>query len=193
MKKSLKYQRGFGIQIAMIGVVIFLGCAVVAMQFRKGYVKTQTTAVQANAIAIVQTALQSYVDANKDVFRQGKTIMYINDQNAPTVQNLIDLGFLTSSGTNLTNPFGSGYATKVQYNAAANTITGLVYLTGNILNKKTGLPDHDYACAIARALGDSGLCTPPNNPSVLGHGAAQVPNPTNLPAVVGASVFVPAP
>lgn len=177
------------IEIALLGLVLFFTCAVMIIRFQQGLQLFRTEASHANAIAIVQSAVQSYAAANKSAFQTGKTIMYIDNQNAPTIAELQSLGFLdAAAGTNVVNPFGSTYAIKVSVQPN-KSITGGVYLTSSVLDA-AGQPDQARACGIARAFGDTGVCTAPNNSALLQNRTSQLANPSGKPAVVGALIFV---
>lgn len=178
------------IEIALLGLLLFFVCAWVTMHFQRSLGRTRDYRSQANAIAVVQAALQAYAQTNKVAFQTGKTIMYIDDQYAPTINYLQSLGFLsTAAGTNVTNPFGSGYGMKLKLEAD-HSITGMVYLTDSVRDA-AGQPDQQRACGIAEALGDSGVCTAPANPAALQNGSvAPIVNPSGRPAVVAALIHV---
>lgn len=183
-----RHQHGT-IEIALLGLLLFFACAWVTVNFQQGLRRTRDYRSQANSIAVVQSALQAYADSNKAAFQNGKTIMYINDQYAPTILELQTLGFLsTSAGTNLINPFGSSYAVKLKLEAN-KSITGMVYLTDSIRNAG-GQPDQQRACGIAEALGDAGVCTAPASAAFLRNGTTQIANPSGKPAIAGALIFV---
>lgn len=177
------------IEISILAGVVFVACALLFAQFIRTVGADRNDQSQANDMAIIQMAVRSYAVANKAAFQQNKTLMYVNDQYAPTLAELTNLGYLSATaGANTVNPYGSTFAIKL-IKKANNAIEGLVYLNSSVLGRD-GQPDQLRACRIARALQDSGVCTSPFDSAVLQNGMAQVPNPSNQPAVVGALVYV---
>jgi hypothetical protein len=137
----------------------------------------------------VQRALEQYARVNQASFKAGETLMYINDQYAPTVAELRERGFLTASGPGVTAPWGSTFATTLKLQPGG-AVTGAVYLKGSIRDAD-GVPDRTRACAVARSLRGIGLCTPPSNPAVLGNLMTTIPNPGAASGAVGALVSIP--
>ena len=180
-------QSGF-IEVAIFATILFFAIATVAVRHFNEHRKLQANISQSNSIRIVRDALQKYADVNKASFRQSKEIMYVNNQYAPDLKELKDLGFLTVSGYDMALQFGSGIATKVTLTNPP-VIDGFVYLTSGVKDKD-GQPDPQRACAIARALADIGICSSKSTPNILGNSKVQKPNPTGLPAIVGALIYV---
>jgi hypothetical protein len=188
---SMRRRQQGMIEIALLGLLLFFVCAHVSLQFLQTLRRSRDYQSQANSIAVVQSAAQSYAESNKAAFQSGKTVMFLNDQYAPSIDDLERLGYLgATAGTNLINPFGSSYGISLKLESN-QSITGVVYLTGSILTTD-GKPDQQRACGIAQALGDAGVCTAPNNAAFLQNGttALPIPNPSGQPAVVGALIFV---
>lgn len=180
-------QKGF-IEIAIFATFLFFAIATVAVRHFNEYRKQQANISQSNSIRIVRDALQKYADINKNSFLQGKEIMYVNKQEEPDLNELKNLGFLTSSGYDMALQFGSGVATKIK--VTGSVIDGFVYLTSSIKDRD-GLPDSQRACAIARALGDIGICSSSGTPNIIGNSKIQKTNPVaNMPAIVGALIYV---
>jgi len=185
-----RFQHGM-IEIALLGLLMFFVCAWITVHFQQSLHRARDYRSQANAIAVVQAALQAYAQTNKVAFQSGKTIMYIDDQYAPTITYLQNLGFLsTAAGTNVTDPFGSSYGMKLKLESD-QSISGMVYLTDSVRDRN-GQPDQQRACSIAEALGDAGVCTAPADSTVLQNGRTPSPiaNPSGKPAVVGALIHV---
>lgn len=137
----------------------------------------------------VQRALTQYARANQAAFKAGKTIMYVNNQYAPTIAELQSLGFLTSNSPEIVSPWGSTFSTKLSV-AGTGAVSGGVFLMGNI-NDSAGNPDRVHACNVAKALRELGMCTPPNNAAMIGNLYTQTANPSGQPAAVGALVSIP--
>lgn len=181
-------QRG-SLEVSLLGLVLFLACVMVFAKFVRVTRDQKLDQGLGNTIDIVRMAVEAYAKSNKAAFQQGKTLMYVSDQFAPTISELQTLGYLSAgAGTDTSTPFGSTYGVRVTINAN-QSITGLVYLRSSLLNDK-GQPDQMRACRVARALRDRGVCTSPVNFAVLQNGTSQLPNPSGQPAVVGALVFV---
>lgn len=186
--RTLKSQRG-SLEVAAIGLMLFLVCTLVFAKYVRVLRNEKLDQGLGDTIDIVRMAVESYATENKAAFQQGKTIMMINDQYAPTITELQNLGYLALfAGTNTVNPFGSTYGIKLTLNAN-KSITGLVYLQSSMLNS-LGQPDQQRACRVAHALRDRGVCTSPVSSAVLQNGTTQLANPSGQPAVVGALVFV---
>jgi len=181
-----KRERGF-ITIAILIALLFFGMATIALIWRSGIQRTEGFIADGSSLMQVRNALQKYAVANQQNFIQGKTVMYVNDQYAPTLTELSSLGYFTATGVDM-NPYGASYKTELT-KQANNSITGKVYITGSVKDS-TGAVDPRRACGIARALGDIGLCTNPVNNAMLGNLNTQVANPTGLPAVVAALIYV---
>ncbi|HYD60571.1 MAG TPA: hypothetical protein VEC35_09465 [Noviherbaspirillum sp.] len=178
--------------MAMLIVTVFFISAVILMKIVREKDLAALYKSEANALLTVQRAATAYAAANKSNFQSGQTVMNVSNQYAPTVNELNNLGFLTNTGTNITSPFGSTWRITLTL-LPSGAITGLVYLNGNIRHPITGAADQPHACGIAVALGDIGLCTPPNNSALLGNGSTTpIANPSGQPATVAASIFVPA-
>lgn len=186
--RTSKKQKGV-LEVAMIGLIVFFMCALVFAKYIRVSRDLKLDLGLGDTIDIVRMAVESYATKNKSAFQQGKTIMFVNDQYAPTIAELQNLGYLAlSAGTNTANPFGSTYGIKLILNAN-QSITGLVYLKSSLLNS-LGQPDQNRSCRVARALLDRGVCTSPVSAAVLQNGTTQIANPSGQPAVVGALVFV---
>jgi hypothetical protein len=182
-----KQQRGNALVIAILATALFFGCAQIALLFHQARTLTQQYAADANSALQVREALQDYADANKAAFRTGRTLLNVHNQMTPTTAELQNLGFLAATGPNLT-PFGSSFATVLQLQPNTS-ITGMVYLAGNVTNG-AGIPDPQKACGIAHALGDIGVCAPPNNAATLGNSQVQLANPSGQAASFGALIYV---
>lgn len=185
MKKTSR-QSGF-ISMAILFVMLFFGVAYVALVWRGEILRLEAFVSQGAGLMQVRNALQKYAKANKSSFASGKTVMYVNDQYAPTIAELTDLGYFVATGTEI-NPYGSSFRTQLTPQGNGS-ITGMVYLNGSVKNA-AGAVDSRRACGIAKALGDVGLCTNPVNSAMLGNRTTQIANPTGLPAVIGALIYV---
>ncbi|GAB2881276.1 hypothetical protein GCM10027277_58020 [Pseudoduganella ginsengisoli] len=185
MKKIIS-ERGF-ISIAILISLIFFGMASIALIWRSDIQRAESYIAEGSGLMQVRNALQKYAVANQQNFIQGKTVMYVNDQYAPTLGELTSLGYFTSTGVDM-NPYGAGYITKLT-KQANNSITGMAYINGSVKDS-SGAVDQRRACGIAKALGDIGLCTNPVNSAMLGNLTTQIANPTGLPAVVAAQIYV---
>lgn len=173
----------------MLGAILFFACALVFAKYIRVTRAEKLDLGLADTVDVVRSAVESYATSNKAAFQQGKTLMYVNDQYAPTIAELQALGYLSlTAGTNVVNPFGSTYGVKLVVNPN-KSITGLVYLKSSLLDA-LGQPDQNRSCRIARALLDKGVCTSPFNAGVLQNGTTQISNPSGRPAVVAALVFV---
>lgn len=173
----------------MLAGIVFVAIAMLFTQFIRTVGAERRDQSQSNDIAIIKMAVQFYAVANKAAFQQGKTLMYVNDQYAPTLAELTSLGYLSATvGANTVNPYGSSFSIKISVKPN-KAIEGLVYLNSSVIGSD-GQPDQRRACRIARALLDSGVCTSPFNTAVLQNGQVQLPNPSNQPAVVGALIYV---
>lgn len=182
-------QRGDVLVVAIIGMLLFHVVAWVMMHWARSVKEDQFHASDAQGLLQVQRALEQYARVNQASFNANETIMYINDQYAPTVAELQSRGFLSAGGPGVTAPWGSTFATTLT-RLPSGAITGAVYLAGNIRDA-SGVPDRARACAVAKSLGSIGLCTPPTNPAVLGNLTTQIPNPGAAPGAVGALVSIP--
>jgi hypothetical protein len=183
-------QKGMALEVTIIAAALFFSLAAVALKFKQDRVISAKYESEAYAISIVQSALQRYSAANKLNFTTGKEVMYVVDQYAPTITELRNLGFLSTNAESVSNPFGNAYATTLTV-MGTGAVEGMVYLTGNIRDAN-GNPDQPHACAIARALGEAGICSSPNDPTRIGNSTTQRTNATGLPAIVGALIFVSA-
>lgn len=181
-------QKGDALVAAIIAALLFHVAAYVAMDWARTVRENRYYAGEAMGLLHMQRALTQYALANKASFKNGKTIMYVNNQLAPTVDELRSLGYLSTIGPEVTTPWGRTFATTLTVKPTG-AIDGAVYLTGSILDQ-SGNPDRVRACNIAKALGRIGICTPPTNPAVLGNLITQIPNPSGAPAAVGALVAV---
>lgn len=179
-------QGGF-VAMSILLVLLFFGMASIALIWRADIQRAEAYVADGAGLMQVRNALQSYARANKASFAQGKTVMYVNDQYAPTIGELTNLGHFVATGTE-TNPYGASYVTRITPQANGS-ITGMVYLSGSVRNS-AGAVDATRACGIAKALGDVGLCTNPVNSAMLGNRTTQIANPTGLPAVIGALIYV---
>lgn len=186
--RNFNHQRGDALVAALIAVLIFHLVGYVLMDLKRNANEKRYYEGEARGLLHMQSALTQYARANQVAFRTGKTVMYVNDQLAPTLAELRSLGFLSQSGPEVTAPWGRTFATTLTVHGTG-AITGAVYLTGNITDQ-VGNPDRLRACNVAKALGPTGLCTPPTNAGALGNLTSQIPNPTGAPAAVGALVFV---
>lgn len=182
-------QRGDALVVAIIGVLMFHVVAWVMMHWARTVKEEQFYASDAQGLLQVQRALEQYARVNQVSFKTGKTIMYINDQYAPTVAELRERGFLSTGSPAVNAPWGKTFATTLKL-LPSGAVTGAVYLTGSIQDA-AGAPDRKRACAVARSLGPIGLCTPPSNPAVLGNLTTTMPNPGAAPGAVGALVSIP--
>lgn len=182
-------QRGDALVVAIIGMLMFHVIAWVMMQWARTVKEEQFHAADAQGLLQVQRALEQYARVNQASFKAGKTIMYINNQYAPTVIELRERGFLSAAGPGVTAPWGKTFATTLTL-LPSGAVTGAVYLAGSIPDA-AGAPDRRRACAVAKSLGGIGLCTPPANPAVLGNLTTQIPNPGAAPGAVGALVSIP--
>lgn len=189
MMKRRNQEWGGVLELSIIMAMVFFAVAMITILWAKSVREQQKYAAEADGLAEVQRALIAYASSNKSNFQNGKTIMYVNNQYAPTIAELQNLKFLTSNGVNVTNPWGSTYATTLTLQPSG-AITGMVYLAGSIKDD-AGNPDRTHACNIARALGDTGVCTPPTNAGLLGNSATQVANPTGEAGAVGALISLP--
>lgn len=173
--------------MAMLIVMLFFGMASIALIWRADIQRAERNIADGAGLMQVRNALQKYAKVNKASFAQGKTVMYVNDQYAPTIAELTNLGYFVATGTDI-NPYGASYQTRVtpQWDGS---IAGMVYLTGSVRNS-AGAVDPQRACGIAKALGDVGICTNPVNTSMLGNRTTQIANPTGLPAIIGALIYV---
>lgn len=181
------HQRGFS-TIAILFVMLFFCVAYISLIWRGDILRLESYISQGSGLMQVRNALQKYAKANKDNFAQSKTIMYVENQFHPTIDELSRLGYFTSSGVDV-NPFGATYLTIVNYEQNGS-VTGMVYLNGSVKNS-AGVIDPQRACGIAKALVDIGLCTNPVDPTMLGNRTMQTINPTGrLPAVIGALIYV---
>jgi len=154
--------------------------------------QSQSLIRQANSDGLRQItiAVQYYAEINKESLLLSKRIIGFANPNAPTVEELQTIQYLTTDGVNITAPFGSSYRTAVIANGNG-TITGFVYLMGNVVDKH-GEPDSQQACNIARNLGDIGFCSVKNNGAFVGNSTVELPNPAgNQVATIAASIFVP--
>lgn len=181
-------QRGDALVAALIAVLLFHVIGYVLMDLKRNVKEKHYYEAEGMGLRHVQSALTQYARANQTAFKTGKTVMYVNDQLAPTITELRSLGFLSQSGPEVTAPWGRTFATTLTVKGTG-AIEGAVYLTGNIVDQ-LGNPDRQRACSVAKALGATGLCTPPNDATTLGNTTKQIPNPTGAPAAVGALVFV---
>lgn len=183
-----KHHRGF-VTIAILFVMLFFGVAYISLIWRGDIIRLESYISQGSGLMQLRNSLQKYAKANKDTFAQGKTVMQVIDQNAPTISELSKLGYFIDNGTEI-NPYGTTYLTVVRYDSQTGSISGMVYLNGSVRDSK-GAIDPQRACGIAKAIGDTGLCTNPVNPALLGNRTTQTPNPTGaLPAVIGALIYV---
>jgi hypothetical protein len=181
-------QRGDALVAALIAVLLFHVVGYVLMDLKRNVKEKRYYEAEAMGLLHMQSALTQYARANQVAFRTGKTVMYVNDQLAPTIPELRSLGFLSQSGPEVMAPWGRTFATTLTVKGTG-AIEGAVYLTGSIVDQ-FGNPDRLRACNVAKALGSIGLCTPPTNAAALGNRTIQIPNPTGAPAAVGALVFV---
>ena len=179
-------ETGF-ITIGILIALLFFGVASIALILRSDIQRYEALIAKGAGIMEVRNALQKYARTNQQNFVQGETVMYVNDQYAPTITELTNLGYFVATGVD-TNPYGATYRTKVKLESNGS-ITGMVYLSGSVKNA-AGAADPHKACGIAKALGDIGLCTNPVTNSMLGNRTTQVANPTGLPAIVGALIYV---
>jgi hypothetical protein len=184
----LRRQKGDALVAAIIAAFLFHVFAYVMMEWARTVREQRYYAGEAMGLLHMQRALTQYALANKAAFQGGQTIMYVNNQLSPTVDELRSLGFLSTAGPEVTAPWGRTFATTLTVKPTG-AIDGAVYLTGSILDK-AGNPDRARACNVAKALGRIGLCTPPTNSSVLGNVVVQITNPSGAPAAVGALIAV---
>jgi hypothetical protein len=185
-------QRGDALIVAIVAVLFFHVIAYVLLQWAHTVREDHFYASESVGLMQMQRALTQYALANQASFKAGDTIMYVSNQNTPTVTELQALGFLTSNGPEVTAPWGSTFATTLTLKPTG-AVVGAVYLAGNIRDA-SGAPDPIHACRVAKALGSIGLCAPPGNPAVLGNlslGTTPLANPTGSPAAVGALVSIP--
>lgn len=189
MKKTIPTRQGGFLMLALLAALLFFAAATVFLDFRNQVVRQQQAKADAFPVNQVREALQKYAATNRQSFRDGKEIMYVADQYRPTIAELRNLGYLTATGVEINAPFGATYATTLKLEPNGS-ISGMVYLTGNV-RTAAGAPDQPRACRIAQALGDLGVCSNPGAPQFLGNSqVAQFANPTGLPAIFGALVFV---
>lgn len=186
--RNLHREKGDALVAAIIAAFLFHVAAYAAMEWARTVRESRYYATEAMGLLHMQRALTQYAMANKAAFKLGNEIMFVNNQLAPTVDELRTLGFLSANGPEVTAPWGRTFATTLTVKPTG-AIEGAVYLTGSIVDK-AGNPDRARACGIAKALGRIGICAPPTNPAVLGNLYTQIPNPSGAPGAVGALVSV---
>lgn len=187
-RPNFNRQRGDAVVAAIIAVLLFHVVGYVLMDLKRNVKEKRYYEAEAMGLLHMQNALTEYARANQTAFKTGKTVMYVNNQLAPTITELRSLGFLSQIGPEVTAPWGRTFATTLTVKGTG-AIEGAVYLTGSIVDQ-SGNPDQPRACNVAKALGSIGLCTPPTNSAVLGNRTNQIPNPSGAPAAVGALVFI---
>jgi len=186
----MKKQQGFALEMALFLTIIFLVVSTIAIKvanekFRQGFVRSE-----ADNIRIVLKAATDYATTNKTALQNGTVIMYVNNQLAPTITELQNLGFLVGNGTDLSNPLKTGGTWQINLSVQANkAIKGTVILNGSILNSK-GQLDQPHACSIAMSLGDQGVCSLPGSATLLGNVSGTVANPTGKLAIVGGLISI---
>ncbi|WP_395398624.1 hypothetical protein ACHMW6_00295 (plasmid) [Pseudoduganella sp. UC29_106] len=184
------HRQGGFIGIAILGVALAFGAAAIALKFMNQVRNEQRMNNDSYPLRVVAGALAQYAKANKSSLVSNKEIMYVNDQYAPSLNELVNLGFLSTSGINAVSAYGTGLTTKIVYPSPDGSVTGYVFTTSSLKDAK-GNPDSKRACAIANEIGDAGLCSSIANPASIGNNATQfVVNPAQ-PARVGALIFVP--
>lgn len=191
MNRRLSRQRGFGLVVAIIATMIFYVVAYLILIQSRTVIRNRGFAGEAQGLQQVQSALEQYAKANQAAFKAGKTVMFVNNQMAPTVSELQQLGFLTNYSPDVTAPWGKSFITTLTM-VAGGGVTGAVILNGSILSA-AGTPDRVHACNVAKAVGDSGVCTPPSSAAVLGNTVTTttIPNPSGGAGAVGALVSIP--
>lgn len=176
--------------VSLIAVVMFYVLAYVMLAWARDVKSERLYSSEAAGLLQVQLAVSAYAKANQAAFKAGKTVMWVNDQYNPTIAELQAGGFLTSNGVEVTAPWGRTFRTTLTLQPTG-AVTGWVQLDGSILDSASA-PDRIHACNIAKTMTDVGLCTPPNNPAVLGNLNSQVTNLAGPSAgVVGALVSIP--